>query len=316
MRLTGEAHVGRRADRAQPAQLGLARQRQRRLVADHHHPAGRAAAATAAHRHVRDAVHAAHLEQRRPFGGLAEWAADILHGDAHRPPLLHRARDAEQDRQCGDRIEADRRIGAPSDDPRLRRGVGPVGGSLEGGEGGGVGGAQRHLAALRDDAEHSRERQQRRGDEQVGADPAIAARQAQPVVQAEAAVHPDEEQQHRLLDHDVGPDLAQLVGIGRSTLISTPSRAGLRIDAEGEVRDARVDDVRQEQERDRQPGASCSRSHAGKRKVRRWAILASAAPAWTIKAAASSAVPTVERVIAVRQRSNSTIACRLNRPSA
>jgi hypothetical protein len=90
------------------------------------------------------------------------------------------------------------------------------------------------------------------GDEQQhGQSGAVGRIEPQPVVDADAAVQPHDEQKRALQDGARRPQARQLVEV-------------VVLDAEVHVRDARVDDVRQQQERDEQPEAELEQFPGGK----------------------------------------------------
>ena len=93
--LAGEPHIGRRADAASAPSLLSARRRHRvAILAADAHPAGRAAAAPAAHRGMRDAGKPAHLqdgEPRRAGSSLRAFAViETHHAGAAFPEVAQR----------------------------------------------------------------------------------------------------------------------------------------------------------------------------------------------------------------------------------
>ncbi len=235
--LAGKAHVGRRGNARERDGFGVSRRVQRRVASIDAHAAGRAARAPTAHRSVRDAIHAADLEQRRAEGHPHGRPAGVL--DRHlRPRALHVPAPADVGRN-------EQQEGAESQThqqpvPRQQTpvgGVGPVGQLLDAGE---------HLGALdrlgngaaRD--HESAQRRQRDGDgdkQQQRLEGAIGRIEAQPEMDADAAVRPHQQQQRALQDRALRPQPRQLVEV-------------IVLDVEKHVRDARVDDVREQQERD------------------------------------------------------------------
>ena len=235
--LAGETDVGRCADTAEREGLGKFRRRQRLDALLDADPACRAAGPPAADRSVRDAVGAADLEQRRADRRRDHGAAEILDADL-------RAVVAQE--------VADREDGGDDQQDTGEADADPV---AVGGKGGAVGVVRpsrqgldavqhrRILDELRDGAARDHEAGQRRqrqhdGDEQKHRlRGAIGTAQTQPEVDAHAAVDPHQQQQRALEDGARRPQARELVEV-------------VVLDVEEVVGDARVDDVRKEQERD------------------------------------------------------------------
>ena len=67
-------------------------------------------------------------------------------------------------------------------------------------------------------------------------EPFVSGRKPQPKMQADAAMHPDDDKKHRLLRHGRRPDPRKLIGVAR-------------VDAEDSGNDPRADDMREQEER-------------------------------------------------------------------
>ena len=235
--LTGEPHVWRRIDRAERHALGERRGRQRAAALVDAHPASRAARAAAAHGGVRHPRHAAHLEQRRPRRDLNRRTAGV--SDRHLRPELAR-QIAEQQIEGDDGKDAAELDARQRPEPRERVGCGgprPLRDVLQAFvdarhlDRRGDAAARHDKARERGDGDQDGERNEDRQRAPVG------GIEAQPEVDAEAAVHPHEDEQHALHDGAHRPQLGELVDVDV-------------VDAEEHVRDARVDNVRKEPERD------------------------------------------------------------------
>ena len=122
------------------------------------------------------------------------------------------------------------------------RGVGPIGQLLDLGQHLRVLDRQGHGAARDHEAAERGERHGDGDEQQDRRGGAVGRIEPQPEVQAEAAVHPHQQQQRALQDGVLGPQARQLVEV-------------VVLHAEEHVGDARVDDVREQQERNEQPEA-------------------------------------------------------------
>ena len=122
------------------------------------------------------------------------------------------------------------------------RGVGPTGQLLDLGQHLRVLDRQRHGAPPDHEPAERGERHGNGDEQQYRRRGAVGRVEPQPEVQAEAAVHPHQQQQRALQDGVLGPQPGQLVEV-------------VVLHAEEHVGDARVDDVREQEERNEQPKA-------------------------------------------------------------
>ncbi len=244
--LAGEAHVPRRVDAGKRHGLGGRRRRQLGKAAVHADPAGRAARPPAAHRGERHGPHAAHLQQSRSGRDADRRPAAIGHRD---PGGSGAAYDAHHRHQQGKAGENEKRLpqAVVQGDESLRGGrVRRARDSLQLVPRPGLGDLCCHLPARHGEARQRRHRQRHGEREQDLPHQRVPRRQAQPVMDADAAVHPHAQQERAVLQRQPRPDVGELPGVG--------------IVGAGEARCTTVvDHMRDQKQRDRQPGGDLRR---------------------------------------------------------
>lgn len=202
----GEPDVRRRADAGEQPGLRTRGRRQRPEPAGNPHAAGRAAAAAAAHRGVRYACDAARLEEREALG------------DAHGPTAVVGDRYAAVADETGAHRPGEGKAGH-EDDPaahepaydrtheeraRLRPGLARE--RHEPTAGGGIEGAQPRELAAGGGAQECERRKQRGEAGERHLPPGASGSHPEPLERADAALHPDEEQEQAPAQHAVRPD--------------------------------------------------------------------------------------------------------------
>ena len=196
-KLAGQAHVGRRADALEHAQLLRARRRQGRVTRDPD-PAGRAATATAADRGVRDAGRAAGLEHGRSNRHGDAPAIGI--GDPHHGPTrgeipAHAAREQGQQQQ-GPGAVPEPVSHALEGGPLRRRGGACL--DHEALDKAGLARESAHLPSRLGKAQISKDGHEHERAEDQGEEARIPAAEPQPEVQTHAAVAPRDHEERRL----------------------------------------------------------------------------------------------------------------------
>ena len=238
-RLAGEPHIRRRLDARQRLRLEALGRRERRQAFADAHAAGGAARAPAAHRGVRQPGVAHRLEDAAADRRGDEAARGMLHLVGAAEP---RAQPAREQRRSEQRPESELEPLAPGEHPRalLRLHAGEVevvllhaADALDRGP---------QFVPRRSEARERQAGNQQRGREQHRLHARIPALDAQPVMDAEAEVRPDDQQQDRLAQRRPGvrPQHAHHALI-------------VDVVAEHEPVEARADDVRDEQRRHREP---------------------------------------------------------------
>ena len=195
---------------------------------------------------MRHGAHAADLEQRRAQRHAHDGPAAVGHLDLAAGGTAHAAHDRHQQRQR----EQHQERGAQAVMQRLEPGdghrVGRARHRLQPVPGAGLDEARRHLPPGHREARQCAHGKRHGEPQQHGLQAAIPPGEAQPVVQADAAVHPHHQQEERVLPGERRPDVAELVSVG----VVGAGEAG---------RAAVVDDVGDEKERDGEAGQDLRR---------------------------------------------------------
>ncbi len=183
-------------------------------AAFHPDPAGGAARASAAYGSVRHVLHAADLEQGRAGRHAHRRATAIGHLDPRARGTPH---DAHQGNQQGQSEQGEECLAQPimqGRQPVGRCAMRRAGGRLQFLPGAGLGDLGGHLPACHGEAGQGSNRQRHGERKQRLARVLVPGGQPQPVVDADAAVHPHHQQQRAVLERERGPDIGKLVGIG------------------------------------------------------------------------------------------------------
>ena len=203
-----------RVDAGQRHRFRGGRRRQIAEATFHPDPAGGAASPPTAHGGMGHVLHAADLEQRGTRRYPNSWPTAIGHrhpgagGAADDPYNRHEEGKAEQCEECVLQPVAQ------SDQSGTHGGIRRARGGLQPLQLARFGNLRRHLPTGHREA---RQRRHRQGDGQGEQDLPrlrVPGRQAEPVVDADAAVHPYAQQQRGMLEGEHRPDVGEFEGVG------------------------------------------------------------------------------------------------------